>query len=133
MLAAPGCLRPVDSSSEPIDEDLHDVELVGHEAERAVARHLPQDEAWRDFDVPQPDALWVEEFRWFTPNDPFPVMGPTRWSVFDPQGVWLGNVEVPPGFILRKVTGDRALGLVADELDVMEVFVYGLRRRVDGA
>ena len=77
--------------------------------------------------------LWVEEFRWFTSNDPFPVMGPTQWSVFDPQGVWLGNVEVPAGFILRKVTGDRALGFVADELDVMEVFVYGLRRRVNGA
>jgi hypothetical protein len=75
--------------------------------------------------------LWVEEFRWFTSNDPFPDTGPTQWSVFDRSGIWLGNVEVPPGFILRKVTNDRALGFVADDFDAMEVFVYELGRSPD--
>lgn len=72
--------------------------------------------------------LWVEEFRWFTSMDPYPVTGPTRWSVFRPDGVWLGNVETPPGFILRRVTVNRALGFRVSDLGVKEIDVYRLRR-----
>ena len=28
---------------------------------------------------------------------------PTTWSVFDPEGTWLGDVEVPPHFVLQAV------------------------------
>jgi len=75
--------------------------------------------------------LWVEEFRWFTSMDPYPVTGPTRWSVFRPDGVWLGNVETPPGFILRKVTVNRALGFRINDLGVKEIDVYRLDRGDD--
>lgn len=71
-----------------------------------------------------PDGnLWVEEYRWlgdYVPPDPRPA----HWSVFDPDGVWLGQVEVPARFILKDVTRERAYGIVVDELDVEEVHAY---------
>jgi hypothetical protein len=72
--------------------------------------------------------LWVEDFRWFGGNWRSPIQRPTTWSVFDTAGVWLGDVEVPSGFIVHEVTDDRVLGFVIDELDVKEVHVYGLER-----
>jgi hypothetical protein len=71
----------------------------------------------------------VEEFRWFTGNERYPPRGPTHWSVFDPTGAWLGNVDTPEGFILRHVARDRVLGFVIDELDVKEVYAYALHGR----
>lgn len=73
--------------------------------------------------------LWVEEFRWLLPNERSPVRGPTQWSVFSAEGIWLGNVETPADFILRKITRDRILGFVIDEFDVKEIHVYSLDRR----
>ena len=73
-------------------------------------------------------SIWVEEYRWLVPNERSPITDPSRWSVFDSTGVWLGNVETPPGFILRMVTERRALGFVIDELDVKEAHVYGLEQ-----
>ena len=60
---------------------------------------------------------------------PVPPSPATPTAVlFDFDGVWLGDVEVPAGFILREVTEDRALGFVIDEVGVTEVHVYGLER-----
>lgn len=73
--------------------------------------------------------LWVEQFRWIDANERSPIASNAQWSVFDPAGVWLGNVEMPPGFILREVTEDRVLGFVIDELDAKEIHAYPLDRR----
>lgn len=76
-----------------------------------------------------PDGnLWVEEYGWMPIIERAPVQEPARWSVFDPEGVWLGAVETPPGLILRKVTRDRALGFRVDEMGVKEVYVHALER-----
>lgn len=72
--------------------------------------------------------LWIEEFRWMVPNERSPVSEPTQWSVFSPEGIWQGNVQTPPGFILRKIAGDRVLGFVIDEFDVKEIHAYSLFR-----
>lgn len=72
--------------------------------------------------------VWVEEFRWMVPNEPYPVRGPTNWSVFDLTGRWLGDVITPPGFILQTVTDNRAYGFVIDEVGVKRVQVYSLNR-----
>jgi hypothetical protein len=72
--------------------------------------------------------LWVEEFRWVVRNARSPLTDPTRWSVFTPQGVWLGQVEVPTGFVMHAVTADRALGFVIDELGVKDIHAYELIR-----
>jgi hypothetical protein len=71
--------------------------------------------------------LWVEEFRWFG-VERSPREGPATWSVFDPVGIWLGNVETPPGFILRDVSGHRALGFTVDEVGVKRAHVYRVEK-----
>ena len=74
--------------------------------------------------------LWVEEYRWFQRLARSPIVEAARWSVFSPDGVWLGDVEMPAGFILHRVTGDRALGFSVSELDEREVRVFPLKRGV---
>lgn len=71
--------------------------------------------------------LWVEEFRWFGVEQS-PVDRPTQWSVFDSTGIWLGNVEVPPGLIVREVSENYVLGIVVDDMDVKKVNAYTLYR-----
>jgi hypothetical protein len=57
-----------------------------------------------------------------------PLSEPTRWSVFTPEGAWLGSIEMPPGFILHAVTADRALGFVVDGFGVKRIEAYELTR-----
>jgi hypothetical protein len=78
--------------------------------------------------VDDQDNLWVEEFRWFVPTERPPSLRPARWSVFDPTGVWLGDVETPPGFILRAFGSDRVLGFMIDDFDVKEIYAFPLER-----
>jgi len=65
--------------------------------------------------------LWVLDY---------PVTGDeTRiWTVFDPMGVWLGDVRTPAGFRLIEVGEDYALGRSRDEMNVEYIQVYGLIR-----
>jgi hypothetical protein len=46
------------------------------------------------------------------------------WSVFTPDGRWLGEVQTPPRFELADVRGQRALGVTEDENDVPFLHVY---------
>ncbi len=63
--------------------------------------------------------LWLQEYR----RDP---AQPHRWSVFDPDGAWLGVVETPAGFSLTEFGPDYVLGIGTDELDVQYVELYRL-------
>lgn len=69
--------------------------------------------------------LWVQEF-----GSPSTAEGPASftWSVFDSDGIWEGDLETPPGFVLKKVTATRLLGFVTNELDVTEIYVFTLDR-----
>ncbi|HEX8695324.1 MAG TPA: hypothetical protein VF746_23130 [Longimicrobium sp.] len=67
-------------------------------------------------------SLWVLE----TKADDDPRF---RWSVFDPDGVWLGTVEVPAGFRVLEVGADYVLGVrQAPDTGIEEVRVYPLRK-----
>lgn len=61
--------------------------------------------------------LWVEEYR--APGEIQP-----RWSIFDPEGRWLGVVETPPGLEVMEIGADYLLGLWKDELDVEHLRLY---------
>ena len=55
--------------------------------------------------------------------------GARRFSMFDPQGIWLGDVDVPEGLLLRgtqvaKVTDDFFFGVWVDDLGVEQVRGY---------
>ncbi|MCU0617762.1 MAG: 6-bladed beta-propeller [Gemmatimonadaceae bacterium] len=66
--------------------------------------------------------LWLGAGVWPDEGDT-----PTRWSVFDNRGVWLGDVAVPPRFRPLDVRGDRVLGVVTDDDGVPFVEVRRLR------
>jgi hypothetical protein len=73
-----------------------------------------------DFLADDEGHLWVPEYA---------VRGaPRAWSVFDPQGHLLGEVEIPPGGRVTQIGTDFVLGFWRDEMDVEEVRMYGLNR-----
>jgi hypothetical protein len=43
---------------------------------------------------------------------------PSHWDVFDPDGRFVGTVELPTGYRINSVTATSAAGVVRDELDV---------------
>lgn len=109
---------------------------VAREAE-AIALRLPEErrasfrQNWQD--MPQPSALpfysglnisadghlWVKKFSSLgDPND--------TWSVFDPSGRLLGQVELPEGLTLYQVGDDYVLGRWRDDLDVEYIVMYEL-------
>ena len=65
------------------------------------------------------EHLWVLEYR--PPGD-----ATQRWSVFDPDGRWLGVLTAPEGFHMTDVGADYVLGWATDSLDVAYVQMYGL-------
>jgi hypothetical protein len=65
--------------------------------------------------------LWAEEFR-------VDEEQPAQWSVFDPQGVWLGRVTLPRGLEVYEIGPDYILGKSRDGMEVERVLVYELRK-----
>lgn len=63
--------------------------------------------------------LWLLEYRREDSE-------PNRWSVFDPDGTWLGVVETPPRFTVSEIGSDYVLGIDRDALDVQYVVMYPL-------
>jgi len=51
-----------------------------------------------------------------------------RWDVFDPDGRWLGTVELPPGLKPFEIGGDYVLGLWKDELGVERVRLHAIEK-----
>ena len=75
------------------------------------------------FGSPFADAagnLWLPSYRPAYPEEGSP------YTVISPDGEWLGQVETPPRFRILDVTGDLVLGVLRDELDVINVVVYEL-------
>ena len=66
-------------------------------------------------------SLWVENYQPFG-------RGEHLWSVFAADGVWLGEVEVPPTFQITDIGEDYVLGVFLDELDEQSIRMYGLSR-----
>ncbi|HEY8482960.1 MAG TPA: hypothetical protein VIL13_00005 [Longimicrobiales bacterium] len=67
--------------------------------------------------------LWVEEYR-----SPLEEKLPVTWSVFDPDGRWLGSVTLPARFKVKQIGEDFVLGIWEDEYDVQHVRLYDLVR-----
>jgi hypothetical protein len=50
------------------------------------------------------------------------------WSVFDPEGRWLGEIQLPAGLHPLDITRDRILGVITDEFGTDYLRVYALAR-----
>ncbi len=65
--------------------------------------------------------LWVR-------NYPIPTEEPRWFSVFDPDGRWVTDVDVPDGLSILDIGLDYVLALFTNELDVEHVGLYALHR-----
>jgi hypothetical protein len=73
----------------------------------------------------EPGNLWAQEYS--------PRVGEGRvWSVFDPAGIYLGDVEMPERFRVFQIGDDFVLGQWADADDVEHVRVYPLIKPSQG-
>lgn len=90
------------------------------------------DQAPRDRNMPAYSQLladaagnaWVENYRpeWERESSP------RLWSVFAPDGRWLGEVEVPEALRVFEIGEDYLLGLVRDEMDIEYVVMHPLEK-----
>lgn len=79
-------------------------------------------------------SLWVQHL--VTPSDlsveerenfnPLLSLGSPRWDVFDPEGRFMGSIEMPSRYQPLRFVGDRIYGIWRDELDVQYVVVLRL-------
>jgi hypothetical protein len=77
--------------------------------------------AFGEFQLDAEGNLWVAE----------PMVSPDearRWSVFDPEGRWLGDVTTPARFAVREIGTDYVLGQTSDEMETERVLLYRLQK-----
>jgi hypothetical protein len=63
--------------------------------------------------------IWLQEYR-IGSGEPY------RWSVFDPNGQWLGIVQTPAQLTVNEIGKDYIIGVWRDDLDVQHVRIYSL-------
>jgi hypothetical protein len=82
--------------------------------------------AYSSLHVDPEGNIWAEEYRqgwWaFTDN----VL--RSWTVFNPDGEWLGKVRLPPRFTVYQIGSDYILGLAWDDMDVERIRVLRLNK-----
>jgi len=59
---------------------------------------------------------------------PRPGEARNRWSVFDPTGVWLGELSLPASLRVTDIGADYVLGVYRDEFGQESVRRYALWR-----
>jgi hypothetical protein len=83
---------------------------------------------------PSFDRLLIDEVGnlWTRHYSPVPA-DRTGWTVFAPDGKWLGEVDLPMGFEVLQIGADRILGVWTDALDVEYLRVYAIDKPEDPA
>ncbi len=105
--------------------ELHEADIL------EFADTLP---AFRRFLVTDEGGLWVQDYPapdevdMTLPSSRYGLQGPPHWSVFNPEGRWLGTIVVPEGLTIHQIGADFLLGVERDELDVPFVHLYRLER-----
>lgn len=106
------------------DELLAGTASEGHPAVERFVRELPLPPAFPAYDRMLADSdgnLWLRRFR-------RPGEEEVPWAVLDPDGVWLGDVTVPPELEVTEIGSDYLLGIHTDDLGVQRVQLHGLVR-----
>ena len=75
--------------------------------------------AYEALGIDRAGNLWVQTFE-------IPGMPERTWSVFDGDGVWLGDVVFPDRFRPLEIGNDYVLGRFGDDLDVEHVQIWEL-------
>lgn len=77
--------------------------------------------AFADLAVSRTGHLWVQGYR-------KPGEAPPPWSVFDPDGRWLGDVQLPESFDPMWIDEEVVAGVWEDELEVEHLHSYYIHR-----
>ncbi len=80
--------------------------------------------AYHDIQVDADGNLWVQEY-------PEPGAVQHRWTVFDAEGVMLGEVRTPASLRIYQIGADFVLGRWTDDLDIEHVRLYEIRKGPD--
>jgi len=75
----------------------------------------------RDWRIDREGHLWI-------PGYPAPSDATVAWTVFGPEGRWLGEVEIDRRFRPMEIGSDYVLGVWTSELGVESVRRYGLEK-----
>jgi hypothetical protein len=86
-------------------------------AEAQFAAEFP---AHYELMVDADNNLWVQDYQAFNTRNP------RTWTVFAPDGRFLGNVVIPAGVFVHEIGSDYILGKWTDELDVEYVVLHRL-------
>jgi hypothetical protein len=68
--------------------------------------------------------IWLQRYRAPGIDDD----APATWTVLDPDGAWLGDVDLPAGLDVTDIGTDYVLGVWRDDLGVQHVRLHPLRR-----
>jgi len=82
--------------------------------------------AYSELVIDSEGFIWVEESQGRTLK--FLGGQPSRWTVFSPEGEWLGGVQLPSRFFVFEIGSDYVLGRRYDEQDVEHVELLRLTR-----
>jgi hypothetical protein len=93
-----------------------------------AATFAPTRPAFSKFLVDDEGNLWVQEYRTSLARDAAGQLPAVRWSVFDADGAWLGDVDVPGRFEPLTITSGEVLGAWKEESGIAHVQVYELIR-----
>lgn len=96
--------------------------------EQRIARvHWPQTKpAISNLVVAANGDTWVEEYRYRRPGALPGEPPPAVWSVFSPEGRWLGGIDVPGRLELQTVHDDAVFGIWRDDDGVGSIRAYAL-------
>lgn len=108
----------VDAGIETRLEDVDDPAARTDQRETYVDMPVPETfPAFDDLAVSRDGHLWVQGYA--TPGEP-----PPPWSVFAPDGRWLGDVQLPEGFDPMWIDDEVVAGLWEDDLEVEHLRAY---------
>jgi hypothetical protein len=82
--------------------------------------------AYSSIVIDSPGSIWVEHYRLASPDFLVNDSTPAAYTVFDRAGRWLGDVDVPGRFFLRRVYDDMLFGIWQDEDGVASIRGYAL-------
>jgi hypothetical protein len=83
--------------------------------------------AYGDLRVDALGNVWIGEYPWLGPGGN-PPRTPRLWTVFDPEGLMLGQVRVPDGLQLLEIGDDYVLALRREPGREQRVMVVGISR-----
>ena len=83
-----------------------------------------------DLRVSDDGYVWVGEDLWEDRMVPETPHSEQLWRIFDPAGVWLGELQTPKGLEVKDIRAGHVLGVLTDELGVESLRVYELLRGV---